>query len=522
MSKARDNVGKLNGIVSANEARFGIKGDGVTDDTAAIEACIAGAGASATIIYPPGFNMKITSEVDFNVAGQRHVGYGATFTKDAAFVGSGMLRVAATNVHLEGFTLAGTDKADDGVILSGGSASGFVARRLTIRQCNYGISANSNSNVTLEENDIAETANYSIRCHNTAATAALSGLRVVNNRLDRSDTTAATVTSGCLLVRGDVTYVTSDVVVTGNRMIHVADPTNSAAVCCEMRYVNGGTFSNNYGKDGSMLVSVALAEDVTVDGNVCDGATFYGIEVAGISPTGMENIVVSNNAINGRGRLNYGIGLQGTQASTGCVVSGNSIRGTVLYGIFSNHQWDNLVISNNRIDITAVSANQYGIYLLGNATQITNVTITGNHVHGNGVGEKAIYLRSIVYASVTGNVCPDWTQNGVYIDGADASCDEISIVGNSFKGLTAGAIAITGTVGSQVRSSGNTGYRRTNTTACNDIDLASNIFDAWGNDTPEGAVTAGISSTFRRLNGGASTSLYIKESGTGNTGWRAV
>lgn len=42
-----------------------------------------------------------------------------------------------------------------------------------------------------------------------------------------------------------------------------------------------------------------------------------------------------------------------------------------------------------------------------------------------------------------------------------------------------------------------------------------------GADTPEGAVTAPVGSLFTRTNGGANTTLYIKESGAGNTGWVA-
>jgi hypothetical protein len=42
-----------------------------------------------------------------------------------------------------------------------------------------------------------------------------------------------------------------------------------------------------------------------------------------------------------------------------------------------------------------------------------------------------------------------------------------------------------------------------------------------GSGTPEGAVTAPVGSMFLRSDGGAGTSLYIKESGSGNTGWVA-
>lgn len=40
-----------------------------------------------------------------------------------------------------------------------------------------------------------------------------------------------------------------------------------------------------------------------------------------------------------------------------------------------------------------------------------------------------------------------------------------------------------------------------------------------GTGTPEGVVIAPIGSTFRRTDGGSGTTLYVKESGTGNTGW---
>lgn len=42
-----------------------------------------------------------------------------------------------------------------------------------------------------------------------------------------------------------------------------------------------------------------------------------------------------------------------------------------------------------------------------------------------------------------------------------------------------------------------------------------------GSGTPEGSVTAVVSSIYTRTDGGSNTTLYVKESGTGNTGWAA-
>jgi len=43
----------------------------------------------------------------------------------------------------------------------------------------------------------------------------------------------------------------------------------------------------------------------------------------------------------------------------------------------------------------------------------------------------------------------------------------------------------------------------------------------WGTGSPEGVVIANVGSLFLRTDGGASTTLYVKQSGTGNTGWVA-
>lgn len=43
----------------------------------------------------------------------------------------------------------------------------------------------------------------------------------------------------------------------------------------------------------------------------------------------------------------------------------------------------------------------------------------------------------------------------------------------------------------------------------------------WGSGSPEGVLTAGVGSLAMRRDGGAGTCMYVKESGTGNTGWVA-
>lgn len=63
-------------------------------------------------------------------------------------------------------------------------------------------------------------------------------------------------------------------------------------------------------------------------------------------------------------------------------------------------------------------------------------------------------------------------------------------------------------------------YSRTNAFAASGIVIGTaKIINGTG--SPEGVVTAPIGSVFLRTDGGASTTLYIKTSGAGNTGWTA-
>ena len=49
----------------------------------------------------------------------------------------------------------------------------------------------------------------------------------------------------------------------------------------------------------------------------------------------------------------------------------------------------------------------------------------------------------------------------------------------------------------------------------------SSLYQRFGTGTPEGFVTAPVGAIYHRTDGGAGTSFYVKQSGTGTTGWVA-
>lgn len=51
---------------------------------------------------------------------------------------------------------------------------------------------------------------------------------------------------------------------------------------------------------------------------------------------------------------------------------------------------------------------------------------------------------------------------------------------------------------------------------------SNNVRDFYGYGSPEGVISASIGSNYRRLDGGISSTLYVKTSGNGATGWTTI
>ncbi len=109
-------------------------------------------------------------------------------------------------------------------------------------------------------------------------------------------------------------------------------------------------------------------------------------------------------------------------------------------------------------------------------------------------------------------------------DAAD-TVNSLMITDNHGVGLTSGCLlTFNGTTATRLRNEGNSflnsSYVPVGDTYATITNL-SIVGTLTHNGTPEGVFAAPVSSQFRRTDGGAGTSFYVKESGTGNTGWAA-
>lgn len=196
---------------------------------------------------------------------------------------------------------------------------------------------------------------------------------------------------------------------------------------------------------------------------------------------------------------------------------------------------------------------------------LTNATITAseNQVWMQGFTTGGVYhsVDGVVYSqpSVTGTVQADEIKcfySEVLFGGVAASTHNATLVVGFNCGTHGWLTPSVGTIGtswainiegprlpsgttmstrkairiaSQAQSSGGTntdpwGIYEENATEKNalgkiNIGGASGPLISSGTGSPEGVVTAPVGSLFLRTNGGAGTTLYIKESGAGNTGW---
>lgn len=127
---------------------------------------------------------------------------------------------------------------------------------------------------------------------------------------------------------------------------------------------------------------------------------------------------------------------------------------------------------------------------------------------------------------------------GLSVKGRSSTYPKISVLGSGLIAFGAGAAAVDSWIGSggtnliqvisaHLYNSTDATYdcglsnKRWRVVYSGQFNLTGGVYWRSGAGTPEGAITAPIGSLYSRTDGGASTTLYVKESGSGATGWVA-
>ena len=499
-----------------NARLFGVANDGVTDVTTAVHALRDLAGVGAQIYFPTGD--YLVGPLTANVANQHWViEPGATFTLKAAS-NNQLLNISAAGVTIEGGLW------DQNTANQTGSFKGILVNaddvtldhvRLT-NSGSYGIWIFNKNRARLRHCTVTDTLSTGIFAQLTASgTGDRNDLVIESCHVDRSSISAASVAGAGISVQGYSTapYEQIGASIMNNTVRMPTNPTSAGAICIETfglapssRVIGNSCFG------GSMGVSADRSDESVIQGNIIFGPKSYGIELAS-----SQFCTVAGNTVNGNALLPNGISVN--NASNGY----NAITGNVVMGLAASGR--GIKVTNS--PFTTISGNVVKLVATGYAVELISsddCAISGNALDGQSTANKAVMLDTVSGISVTGNRMKDFTEHGVLIfaNGGEA-LNTITVFGNAVTNLNSVvATSLSGgsTIGVEVRAMGNAGHTR-NSRSTDVLNLNADLRELWGTGDPESVVTAGVGSIYHRTDGGSATCLYIKESGTSNTGWVA-
>lgn len=184
-------------------------------------------------------------------------------------------------------------------------------------------------------------------------------------------------------------------------------------------YITDSTVSNNTIQDCDFGVSIAaFSSNIVVDSNTINGASYVGIEVADA-----QNVVVSNNVINGATGLTYPYN---NPSSRACKTQA---------GIISNSSLTTNPIQTNIIGNIIKNCSDGNIKTFAS----NSINIVGNILHNDALGAGSSFVnQNTSNVNFSNNVMNQFSTGNYFIvlDG-EYGADNITIANNDFNGAIA-------------------------------------------------------------------------------------
>jgi hypothetical protein len=363
---------------------------------------------------------------------------------------------------------------------------------------------------------------------------AWNNVNVLNNTAEdwvakRSSVSGSVLGAGTAFIRY-MQFLCSGILIQGN---------NFRAKPCSERTTAGfegsaifAAVDTNQTGDYSFGKSVIANNTVVLgNGDSANSLSDYGAEIFVYG-----QVIIESNAFDGSSEstnayqgtcVYYGAEAVGGDGTGSLVVNGNtfgkfcSYLNNISISNGSNigeyqRRCKSLIVTNN----ISMSQLQYFLDMSSNSTAtnlgVRQVVINSNTIDGtyNTVFNSAnTNSRAINYVSTNANdeavICNNLILNKYYgfFASSGAPSNTPTIYNNTMIGVTANSILYDGF------SAAKNGVAVSNGTTT--------VLVITGANTPEGAVTAPVGSLFLRNDGSTSTTLYVKTSGAGNTGWTA-
>lgn len=396
---------------------YGAVGDGVTDDTAAIQAALT-AAAGKTLLFPVGTYMHsslllIPSNITVS-------GYGATIKAANAISKTigGLSVTGKTNVQIFGLTYDG-NRAGRAPGAPVGSAHGFSitnSSNIVLRDIGAKNGVADGLLIAYSNSADANTRTFNVQVYggrytncfrNNVSVVGGVNIKFYGSRFDTANGTAPK--TGVDVEADNATICNEDVEFYGCTADSNSGSgfaiTNNSKRC----KIHGGASKDNslHGIDMSQPANVdALVEGVAVTGNGSAGAGFYGIYSSATRAQIINNKVHSN--------ANEGIYLSGSSSFN--KIAGNTVYGNTqgIYALGGNNE----LYDNNSYDNTSLTG--WNIYIAGNNGRIQRNKSVNSLGSG---GSYGMSINSSTNVVCTDNVVTGAQNNGglQIIGGANAS-----------------------------------------------------------------------------------------------------
>jgi parallel beta-helix repeat protein len=377
---------KLREIVSVKD--FGAVGDGVTDDTAAIQAAIDTLTSQSALTFPPG-TYNVSDNLTFAASNISVVGYGAKIVQTGSLKRTFYFD-SLTNIEISGLHFYGKGSSD----FDGASATaGTKGAAMWFDTCTY---------LNIHDNLIENCAGGHIRSRYDGSYS-----QFVNNRIVGIGTAGG-------IVRGDngvdVAIDIREAVALKSKNIVIAN--NVISDTCFGIFVGNGdgvTISNNTVRDipGQHGIYNNACSNMAIANNTFDNIALIGMKAQQlVSGSGvLYNYSITGNVIN---NATSGIAFELASGdplldyTEGVTINGNTITNiTTEYGM-SLDSCRQLVVSNNVIDRCGLQ----GVFTRRSGL----ITISNNLI--NLAGANGIWLNGLLDdASIENNTIKDAVQN---------------------------------------------------------------------------------------------------------------
>ena len=535
---------KLRESVSVKD--FGAVGDGTTDDTAAIQAAIDYAAIAGKIVFFPAAEYKISS---LTLPAQ-----------DGGILLKGEARVGANALNLENFKGA-VLKSDSttGDIISANGGVTYANRCLIVEDISLKVATSGYAISLIGAPEPTQLNRISIRNTNASGGGVniencYSGLELNGLLIHTAQGNTGTglrLTSN--IIAGGITANTCQITGFGKNLHAVTNLYQISLNQCAFEqggygaYIDGecsvlferchfefnnenAVFLNSSTStvitkcsfySNAQSVSAGQAAEIDVDGNpaynlnvIIDGSYCFGL-------ASNNTFVRLSNPAFGSGYIgnNFVESISGATNTKGIdAIGGGAIDTWALENnYFINITTEVAPTTGWRKFITSDDAT---LYFKGGPRFDGSINVKG--VEALDSDATSVYLKSNsnIYFQSGGVTKATLTSTGNLSANGSLSLNGLEVLASDGTSTYAKAngtyyFQFGGTTKAQIDSSGNLNINGAITAG------ASNVIWSSGTGTPEGAVTAPVGSIFSRTDGGAGTSFYVKESGTGNTGWVA-